>query len=241
MTVEFDSEQRDFLMSLLAARQPPAHGVKPGEASAIDEITEAEYDRLWNDVYGQLRTADVDTGPYTAGALLLQSRQPLARLRELQIVRSANAPAGDFAEWLVAKATGGTLAPQSQKGWDVETSDGRKLQVKARFVSNPIKSGQRQLSTFRSFDFDDLIVVLLDDQHPVARASCIPRAQVEERGRADDYVGGKRVTASDALLDSGENWTERLQEVASMHLDNYSDSVVEGAADRDEEATSEES
>ncbi len=221
LAVELDDEEREFLMTLMADRRPSSHGIAPGKGSDIGLMPEDAYERLWHAVDERFRSAGVDSSPHTAGGLLLQSRQPLARLRELKIVRSANAPAGDFAEWLVVKATEGTLAPPSQKGWDVRTSDGRKLQVKARFVSNPVKAGQRQLSTFRSFDFDELVVVLLDDEHPVARVSCIPRAAVEEQARNDDYVGGNRVMASDELLDGGEDWTDRLRQVASMRLDNY--------------------
>ena len=223
LNLELSEEERGFLMSLLADQRPTSHGIPPGKGSDIDLIPDDEFERLWNASYGKLRNADLDPTPYTAGGLLLQSRQPLGRLRELGIVRSANAPAGDVAEWLVAKATDGELAPKSQKSWDVKARDGRRLQVKARFVSDPIKAGQRQLSTFRSFDFDDLVVVLLNDVDPVGRASCIPRAAVEEQASPDEYVGGNRVVASDALLDSGEDWTNRLQQVALMHLSNYAD------------------
>ncbi len=223
LDLELSPEERGFLMSLLADRRPKSHGVASGKGSDIDLIPDDEFERLWHATDDKLRNADLDLTPYTAGGLLLRSRQPLTRLRELGIVRSANAPAGDLAEWLVAKATDGELATQSQKGWDVKAHDGRRLQVKARFVSNPIKAGQRQLSTFRSFDFDELVVVLLDDVDPVSRASCIPRAVVEEQASPDEYVGGKRVLASDALLDSGEDWTDRLQQVAFMHLSNYVD------------------
>lgn len=129
------------------------------------------------------------------------------------MVRSSNAPTGDVAEWLVSEATGGELAPKAQKGWDVKTSDGKRLQVKARFVSDPPTAGQRQLSAFRSFDFDYLIVVLLDDHRPVWRATKLSRAVVEQQAHPDDYVGARRVIARDALLELGEDWTERLQEI----------------------------
>jgi hypothetical protein len=48
-----------------------------------------------------------------------------------------NAPAGDYAEYLVATALGGHLAPNSEKSWDVLGSGGEKLQVKARVVTDP--------------------------------------------------------------------------------------------------------
>ena len=78
----------------------------------------------------------------------------LAELRSRGIVRSANAPAGDYGELLVKRALGGELADKAEKSWDVKTLDGKRIQVKCRLVSNPKSLGQRQLSVFRTFDFD---------------------------------------------------------------------------------------
>jgi len=67
-----------------------------------------------------------------------------AILRELKsrgVIRTENAPMGDYAEYLVAAALGGQLAPNSEKAWDVLGSDGEKLQVKARVVSNAAEPG----------------------------------------------------------------------------------------------------
>lgn len=214
-------EERDFLMTLLAANRPTSHGIPAEKASDIDQISPDDYERLWAAADDKIRSADLDLSPFTAAGLLIESRAPLAKMRELGIVRTANAPAGDFAEWLVEKATGGEMAPKSQKGWDVMTDQGERIQVKARFVTDPIRAGQRQLSAFRSFEFDSLVVVFLDDRTPVSRASCIPREVVEHGAVADDYVSAKRVIASDALMEAGEDWTSRLQEVAGTHLSNY--------------------
>ncbi len=51
------------------------------------------------------------------------------------MIRTENVPVGDFAEYLVATALGGRLAPNSEKAWDVLASVGEKLQVKARVVA----------------------------------------------------------------------------------------------------------
>jgi hypothetical protein len=96
----------------------------------------------------------------TTGELLALSRGILAELRRRGVIRSGNAPAGDYAELLVQRATGGELAPNSQKSWDVETPTGVHLQVKARVVTNPNASGERQLSVFRSWEFDAAVIVL---------------------------------------------------------------------------------
>ena len=41
------------------------------------------------------------------------------KLMERGVVRTLNAPQGDYAEALVAQAYGGSLAPKSKKSWDV--------------------------------------------------------------------------------------------------------------------------
>ena len=88
----------------------------------------------------------------SVGELLALSRGILAELRRRGVIRSGNAPAGDYAELLVQRATQGELAPSSQKSWDVQTPTAERLQVKARVVTNANARGERQLSAFRSWD-----------------------------------------------------------------------------------------
>ena len=59
-------------------------------------------------------------------------RAILSELKSRGVIRTENAPVGDYAEYLVVTALGGQLAPNSEKSWDVLSSDGEKLQVKAR-------------------------------------------------------------------------------------------------------------
>jgi hypothetical protein len=80
------------------------------------------------------------------GQLLSLSRAILAELRRRGVIRTGNAPAGDYAALLVQRATRGELAPNSQKSWDVRAPDGERLQVKARVVTDPRIRGERQLS-----------------------------------------------------------------------------------------------
>jgi hypothetical protein len=149
------------------------------------------------------------------GELLSLSRAILAELRHRDVIRSGNAPAGDYAELLVRVATGGELAPASQKSWDVLAPDGDRLQVKARVVTNPRSAGERQLSVFRTWDFDAAIVVLFDDEFRVWRATRLPVATVERVSRFVEHVKGYRVIANDALLEQGEDWTSRLRQAAN--------------------------
>lgn len=150
----------------------------------------------------------------TTTELLALSRGILAELRHRGVIRSGNAPAGDYAELLVQQVTSGELAPSSQRSWDVETPTGERLQVKARVVPNPRTAGQRQLSVFRSWEFDAAVIVLFDDEFVVWRAAKVPVGVLKKVARFVGHVSGYRVMATDALLDRGEDWTERLRQVA---------------------------
>jgi hypothetical protein len=97
----------------------------------------------------------MNLGEMTVGELLSFSRGILAELRRRGVIRTGNAPAGDYAELLVQRATDGELAPNSQKSWDVLTSEGERLQIKARVVTDPRKRGERQLSVGEQLDLQE--------------------------------------------------------------------------------------
>jgi hypothetical protein len=143
-------------------------------------------------------------------------RAILAELRRRGVIRTGNAPIGDYAEWLVAQATQGELAPNSQKSWDIETPEGEHLQVKSRFVTDPTKAGERQLSPFRSWDFDAAVIVLFDDEFGVWRAAKIDREVVKDGAAFIEHVNGYRVIARDDLLAVGEDWSDRLRVAADQ-------------------------
>jgi hypothetical protein len=136
--------------------------------------------------------------------LLFASRETLRELRRRGVIRTMNAPAGDLAEWLIARHLGGELEKNSAKSWDV-TAGGRRVQVKARVVTDPSNAGERQLGVFRSFDFDDLAVVLFDGDLALWNAMILPLASVESLMRRNDYVNGSRLRATDALFADVEN------------------------------------
>lgn len=159
------------------------------------------------------RPAGIDLRQLGIGELLALSRAILAELRRRGVIRTGNAPAGDYAELLVQRTTSGELAPNSQKSWDVLAGDGERLQVKARVVTDPRANGERQLSVFRSWDFDAAVVVLFDDDFCVWRAARLPVETFQAAARFVEHVSGYRVFATDELLDAGDDWTERLRAV----------------------------
>lgn len=152
----------------------------------------------------------------TNAQLLEHSGQALAELRRRGIVRTANAPAGDLAERLVADAMGGELAPNSQKSWDVLAPPAlpgpwQRIQVKTRVVTDLHNAGQRQMSAFRSWDFEAAMFVLFDPLYAIRKAALVPVAKVKEVATHIDFTASDRVFATDALLRLGDSWTGRLQ------------------------------
>jgi len=83
--------------------------------------------------------------------------------------------------------------------------------VKARVVTNPKTQGERQLSVFRSWDFDAVVIVLFDDEFRVWRAAKLPVKTLRSHARFVEHVSGHRIIARDELLDAGEDWTELLR------------------------------
>lgn len=144
------------------------------------------------------------------GELLDLSREVLAELRDRKVIRTGNAPAGDYAEWLVQHATGAMLEANSKRSWDLAMPDGERLQVKARVVVDPRNAGQRQLSPFRSWEFEAAVIVLFDDAFEVWKAALLPVSALEGRSRFAKHVNGNLIFATDELLAASEDWTARL-------------------------------
>lgn len=144
--------------------------------------------------------------------------QVLEELRGREVIRSANAPTGDYAEWLVQRTLGGKLQPSSNKSADLIVRK-KRIQVKARILSDPERFGERQLSSFRSWDFDDAVIVLFDRRYHVRRATRIKVAELEAASREDTWVSGRRVIADDGLLDRGRDITEKLRGAAAVQDD----------------------
>jgi hypothetical protein len=138
----------------------------------------------------QLRVpiSEPDLGQHSVPELFALYRSILRELRGRGVVRTENGPAGDYAEFLVATGLGGTLAPNSEKSFDVLV-EGSRVQVKARVVSEPVRRGQLQLSPFRSFDFDEAVDILSsDDDYSVRRAARIPVAAVRAAASYNTHV-----------------------------------------------------
>lgn len=133
--------------------------------------------------------------------LLDMHERVLDELRSREVLRTNNGPWADYAEFLVARFfAGSTLGRVSRKSDDVRTADGRRIQVKARVVRTGAR-GERELSAIRSFDFDELAVVLFQrGAQPVLRASLVPVDLARGHCTSRRHTNSYRLIATDALL-----------------------------------------
>jgi hypothetical protein len=126
----------------------------------------------------------------------------LRELKDRGVVRTENAPAGDYAEYLVAHALDGKLAGNSTRSHDLTTPDGRRIQVKCRVADLSGKNPRTQLSIFRSFDFDEVAIVLLRPDYAVHRGVLVPRALAKKHAQRREHANGWVLHARSSLLDA---------------------------------------
>ena len=134
--------------------------------------------------------------------LLTQYAATLVELRRRGVLRTNNAPLGDYAEWLLHRALGGALADStSAKSYDLILEDGRRVQIKARLVSEPPTRGQLQTSPFRSWDFDLAALMLFhSDSYAPALAVLAPVQILRHHARHRQHVNGDVVFIRPPLI-----------------------------------------
>ena len=123
-----------------------------------------------------------DLAQLTVAELLALHAQIGEDLRSRAVLRTANNPTGDLAEYLFCTAFSWTQAPNSERGFDATGPDGTRFQIKGRRVHR--RNPSRQLSATRDLaggHFDVLAGVIFDDDFCVVRAALIPRSVVEAR------------------------------------------------------------
>ncbi len=147
-----------------------------------------------------------------ARELLASYEAILKELRKRQVIRTNDAPSGQYAEWLACSVLGGVLEPNATKSYDLITPDGVCLQIKARVLRPPTNAGQRQLSVFRSFDFDQALIILFDNEYQVHSATLMPQHLVFEHSRQRAHVNGRVLIATDAVLKQGSDITSKFRE-----------------------------
>lgn len=127
-------------------------------------------------------------------ALLRQYAGILAELRARGVIRTANAPVGDYAEHLAQQVYGGTLENNSVKSHDLLSGASQRIQVKARAVG---KASNRttKFSTFRSFEFDLACFLLFDSRtYDLIWARELAPDVARSLARHSDHVNGDHLT-----------------------------------------------
>ncbi len=122
----------------------------------------------------------------------------MEELRERNVVRSANNPTGDYAEYLFRKAYGWTLEHNSAKAFDATDNDGKRYQIKGRRIHK--RNGSRQLSAIRDLDgFHVLAGVLFQHDFAVKRAALIPVEIVRQESSPDRHTNSHRFLLRDRI------------------------------------------
>lgn len=142
----------------------------------------------------------------TPAQLLAPYADILDELRQRGIARSANAPVGDYAEYLVAKALGLELSSNSTAGYDATGAlEGIRYQVKGRRLTG--ENGSRQLGAIRNLparNFDYLAGVLFAEDFSIARACLIPVDVVAQEASYVAHTNSWRLMLRDGLWGRSE-------------------------------------
>jgi len=138
----------------------------------------------------------------------------IEELRERGVLRSANNPTGDLAEYLFCAAFGWAQENNSAKAVDAKGDDGTCYQIKGRRVHRRNRS--RQLSAIRDLEgFGILAVVLFDDNYHIMRAALIPVDVVREYSTYIKHTNSHKLLLRDGIWDvpGVKDVTEQLRAV----------------------------
>lgn len=138
----------------------------------------------------------------------------MEELRNRNVLRSANNPTGDLAEYLFCSAFGWDQASNSVKGLDATDAAGTRYQIKGRRVHR--RNPSRQLSAIRDLEgFDVLAAVLFDDDYNITRAALIPGAVIKEKSVYVRHTNSFKFVMKEVIWDVPDvlDVTERLRAV----------------------------
>lgn len=156
----------------------------------------------------------MDVGSQSVLELLGSHSEILDELRAREIIRSANNPTGDYAEWLFCRAFGWAQAANSVKGYDAMDKAGVRFQIKSRRLHE--RNTSRQLSAIRNLaGFDFLAGVLFDANFEVQRAALIPSSVVQSRSKYTAHTNSYRFLLRDDIWNENDvqDVTEELRRI----------------------------
>lgn len=149
--------------------------------------------------------------------LLLLHSDIMEELRRRGIVRSANNPTGDLAEYIFCKAFDWAREGNSKAGFDASCKrTKKKYQIKARRVTSRNKS--RQLSAIRELDnchFDFLAGIIFNERYEVAKAIIVPHSSIRGRCTYVEHTNSHKLLLHDDVwkLPGAKDVTKKLQGV----------------------------
>ncbi|WP_292696390.1 hypothetical protein [Mesorhizobium sp.] len=132
--------------------------------------------------------------------LLILHSQIMDELRDREIVRTGNAPLGDYAELLFATAFGWSLESNSSSGHDATDAAGIRYQIKSRRITR--RNASRQLSAIRRLPdntFDVLAAVLFNESYRVTKAILIPHEVIVRRAKRVEHTNSWRFLLDDRV------------------------------------------
>jgi hypothetical protein len=153
----------------------------------------------------------MDISALSAKQLLKLHADIEGQLRKLNIISSANNPAGDLAETLFCKAFDWDRADKSQAHYDAKgKKDGLLYQIKCRRIVGDGSKGSRQLSAIRGLEqtqhFNVLAVVLFNEDYSVNRAAFIPHTVLLSLDRERKHISFQKHTNSHRFLLVDDVW-----------------------------------
>ncbi|SDE47062.1 DUF6998 domain-containing protein [Rhodococcus tukisamuensis] len=143
---------------------------------------------------------DIDLAGMTVPELLGLWATSMDELKSRELIRTNNNPVGDLAEAIAFAHYGGERGTFSQKGWDIRTPDGERIQVKGMRRTSGNK--RTALGAIRDADYEALLVVIFDVDFNIAESFTMPRHAVESQFARSNHVNGIIPRLSKALLAS---------------------------------------
>lgn len=186
------------LIGVVRGQKPPAHEPCHSGTDIVDSAQLAALE-LTEECGPRPRIAGVsmDLSSSTIPELLRLWARIMSELRTRDVLRTNNNPVGDIAEAIVHEHFGGHRGSFSQKGWDVETADGVRIQVKG--IRHTGGRGRRNLSAIRDQDYDVVVVVVFDTDFALTTGLTVPRAVVESLFPIRQHINGRIIVLTDAL------------------------------------------
>ena len=107
---------------------------------------------------------------------------------------------GEYAEYLTLNVYGGKLLRASASSADIQTLDGKLIQVKARKVKGDKLSGVG-LGIIRSWEFDTLLIVLFKNEGQLKQVLEVPVDVAQEFAVKNSHQHGWVITTNKTFLD----------------------------------------